>query len=183
MPASSFPVKVLNILGTEGPLPTTIRLSTLDGGVSHIILDYGRAVGGITFFETAHVHSEEGTALLDITYSETRAGIEKEKGIYSYPPTCLCLTSSRRWTIPIIFQYHGHVSSEYSYIFFFARQAICRIKIRTEITKIPKTCPQIIKLLSHILIHRIPTPKTSSRSNKHFQMFKRASEQNLGSWS
>jgi hypothetical protein len=95
MSTSSFPVKVMTILGKEVQLPTTIQLSTLDGGVSRIILDYGRAVGGIPFFETAHVHSEEGTALLEITYSETRAGIEKEKGTSSHPPTCQCITSSR----------------------------------------------------------------------------------------
>jgi hypothetical protein len=80
MSASSFPTQVLNLSGIEEPLPTTIQLSTCNGGISQIILDYGRAVGGIPFFETAHVHSEEGTALLEITYSETRAGIEKEKG-------------------------------------------------------------------------------------------------------
>ena len=77
---SSFPVKVLTKSGTEGPLPSTIQLSTSHGGVSEIILDYGRAVGGIPFFETANVGSE-GVATLEIIYSETRAGVDKEKGI------------------------------------------------------------------------------------------------------
>jgi len=95
MSTSSFPVKVLTILGQKVPLPKTIQLSTLDGGVSFVILDYGRAVGGIPFFETAHVQSEEGTALLEITYSETRAGIEKEKGTSCHPQTCPCITFCR----------------------------------------------------------------------------------------
>jgi hypothetical protein len=81
MATSSFPVKVLNKSGTEELLPTTIQLSTIDGGVTEIILDYGRAVGGIPFFETANVESEDGAATLGITYSETRAGIDKEKGM------------------------------------------------------------------------------------------------------
>ena len=121
MSLSSFPGKVFNISGTEEPLPTTVQLSTLDGGVSHIILDYGRAVGGIPFFETTHVQSQEGTALLEITYSETRAGIEEEKGMSFRLPTWLYLTSSRRWSIPTIFQRHGHISSEHSEIFPFPR--------------------------------------------------------------
>jgi hypothetical protein len=78
---SSFPVKVLTKSGTEGPLPSIIQLSTSHGGVSEIILDYGRAVGGIPFFETANVGSEDGVATLEIIYSETRAGIDKEKGM------------------------------------------------------------------------------------------------------
>jgi hypothetical protein len=86
MSTSSFPIKVLNTSGREEPLPTTIQLSTITGGALQIILDYGRAVGGIPFFETANVNSEEGIALLEVTYSETRAGIEKEKGMRSGPP-------------------------------------------------------------------------------------------------
>ena len=81
MSASSFPVNVLNKSGREEPLPSIIQLSTLDDGASKIILDYGRAVGGMPFFETTYVKSEDGAATLEITYSETRAGIDKEKGI------------------------------------------------------------------------------------------------------
>ena len=38
-------------------------------------------MGGIPFFETANVGSEDGVATLEIIYSETRAGIDKEKGM------------------------------------------------------------------------------------------------------
>jgi hypothetical protein len=83
MLTSSVPVRLLNGSGAEAQLSSTIQLSTLDGGVSEIILDYGRAVGGIPFFETANVEIEDGVATLEITYSETRAGIDKEKGMSS----------------------------------------------------------------------------------------------------
>ncbi|KAE9365871.1 glycoside hydrolase family 78 protein [Stipitochalara longipes BDJ] len=78
--SSSFPVRLWTKSGTEQPLPQTIQLSTLAGGVSELILDYGRAVGGIPFFETANVKSEDGAAALETIYSETRAGIDKGKG-------------------------------------------------------------------------------------------------------
>lgn len=65
----------------EEPLPSPIQLSTFEGGVSELTLDYGRAVGGIPFFEVANVQSENDIAELEIIYSETRAGIEKEKGM------------------------------------------------------------------------------------------------------
>jgi hypothetical protein len=83
MSTSSFPVKLLNQERREEVLPSTIQLSTFNGGVTELILDYGRAVGGIPFFEAADVQTENGTVELEITYSETRAGIEKEKGMCS----------------------------------------------------------------------------------------------------
>lgn len=78
--SSSFPVKFWNKSGILQPIPTTIHLSTLENGISEIILDYGRAVGGILFFEAATVQSENDAAMLEVTYSGTRAGIDKEKG-------------------------------------------------------------------------------------------------------
>ncbi len=86
MSISSFPVKFLNQSETEQSIPATIQLSTLKGGVSEVILDYGRAVGGIPFFETANVQSEGEAAILEVTYSETRAGIDKEKGMTATVP-------------------------------------------------------------------------------------------------
>jgi alpha-L-rhamnosidase len=80
--SSSFPVQFWNKSGTEQTL-STIQLPTLKNGISELILDYGHAVGGIPFFETANVQSESGTVMLEVTYSETRAGIDKEKGMYS----------------------------------------------------------------------------------------------------
>jgi hypothetical protein len=85
MSSSSFPVRLLTRSRTEESLPATIQLSTFDGGVAEIILDYGRAVGGIPFFETANVQGNDCKATLEIIYSETRAGIEKEKGMPSTP--------------------------------------------------------------------------------------------------
>jgi hypothetical protein len=79
--SSSFPVKSWNKSGTEQPL-STIQLSTLENGISELILDYGHAVGGIPFFETANVQSGSGTVTLEVIYSETRAGIDKEKGLF-----------------------------------------------------------------------------------------------------
>jgi hypothetical protein len=88
--SSSFPVKLWNKSKTEQPIPNNIQLSTFDNGVSQIILDYGRVVGGIPFFETTNVQSDGDTAILEITYSESRAGIDKEKGTLS--------TSSSQYT-------------------------------------------------------------------------------------
>jgi len=89
---SSFPVSFWTKSDTDKtPVPDTIKLSTLEGGVSELILDYGRAVGGIPFFESANVQSEDGAAVLEIIYSETRAGIDREKGtvvIFESPTTC-----------------------------------------------------------------------------------------------
>jgi hypothetical protein len=84
--SSSVPVRFWTKSSTEKPVPQTIQLSTFDGGVSEIILDYGRAVGGIPFFETADVQSENGAAALEVVYSETRAGIDKEKGTLATHP-------------------------------------------------------------------------------------------------
>ena len=90
--SSSFPVSFWTKSDADkSPVPGTIQLSTLDGGVSELILDYGRAVGGIPFFETADVQSEDSTAVLEIIYSETRAGIDNKKGIsagFKAPATC-----------------------------------------------------------------------------------------------
>jgi len=80
--SSSFPISFWTKSDTDKtPVPQPIQLSTFDGGVSEIMLDYGRAVGGIPFFETANVQSSDGAASLEIIYSETRAGIDKEKGM------------------------------------------------------------------------------------------------------
>jgi hypothetical protein len=84
--SSSVPVRFLTKSSTEKPVPQTIELSTFDGGVSEIILDYGRAAGGIPFFEMANVQCEDGVATLEVIYSETRAGIDKEKGILAIRP-------------------------------------------------------------------------------------------------
>ena len=84
--SSSVPVRFWTKSSTEKPVPQTIDLSTFDGGVSEIILDYGRAVGGIPFFETADVQSENGAATLEVIYTETRAVIDKEKGILAIRP-------------------------------------------------------------------------------------------------
>jgi hypothetical protein len=175
MSTSSFPVKLLNKSRTEESLPTAIQLSTFDGGVSEIILDYGRAVGGIPFFETANVQSEDGKATLEIIYSETRAGIEKEKGTplrQPLPTIRTSLTLNRRWPILVIFQCNGHIQSQHILLLPFTKEAMCRIKIRPKITKISEARSQITEFLNHIFLHRIQTSKTSRCSQKHFQMFK-----------
>ncbi|KAH6694838.1 Six-hairpin glycosidase-like protein [Leptodontidium sp. MPI-SDFR-AT-0119] len=55
------------------------KLSNGSDGFSEIIFDYGSAVGGMPILETSNV-SGDGAAEIDIIFSETYAGIEKETG-------------------------------------------------------------------------------------------------------
>ncbi|KAG4442786.1 hypothetical protein IFR05_001732 [Cadophora sp. M221] len=55
------------------------KLSNLSDSSSEIIFDYGTAVGGVPILETSNV-SGDGTVEIDIIFSETYAGIEKETG-------------------------------------------------------------------------------------------------------
>lgn len=78
---SIFPVKVLDKLGgTELQSPQTFTLSTAGNGLSEVILDYGRAEGGIPFFETCSVESNGEPVLIDAIYSETSLGLTQETG-------------------------------------------------------------------------------------------------------
>lgn len=170
--SSSSPVRLWNKSGTEELVPAAIQLSSLDG-VSEIILDYGRAVGGISFFETANVQSEDATLTLEVTYSETRAGIEKEKGnlTSNTSQTNIQLISSRRWTIPVVFQCNGHLQSQYTLFQTLSRFPIHRIKVRSKVATISETGSQIIKLLDYIFLDRVSASETTSYTKKLFQMF------------
>jgi hypothetical protein len=78
---SHFPVKFLEKLGgPEVQVPQDLVLSTIGDGRSEIILDYGRAEGGVPFFETSSVASEGKSVSIEVIYSETSSGIETAVG-------------------------------------------------------------------------------------------------------
>ncbi|KAK5108278.1 hypothetical protein LTR62_008593 [Meristemomyces frigidus] len=79
--SSSFPLRVLHKSG--GPVssvPPNLVLSTIGNGLSEVILDYGRAEGGMPFFETSRIESSGGALAIEVVYSETSAGLEDENG-------------------------------------------------------------------------------------------------------
>lgn len=78
---SIFPVRVLEKFGgPESPFAQDLILSTAANGRSEVILDYGRAEGGMPFFEISSVEGLAGPVSIEAIYSETSAGLEKETG-------------------------------------------------------------------------------------------------------
>ena len=58
-------------------------LSNGDEGQSEIIFDYQRAEGGIPFIETSKVTSRDGPIEIQIIFSETFTGLQKDTGMDS----------------------------------------------------------------------------------------------------
>jgi hypothetical protein len=59
------------------------ELSNGDDGHSEIIFDYQRAEGGIPFIETSKVTSRDGPIEIQIIFSETFTGLQKDTGMDS----------------------------------------------------------------------------------------------------
>ena len=60
-------------------------LSNGESGQSEITFDYGRAVGGMPFVETKAVSNSGEPVVVDIIFSETFEGLQKDTGMYRKP--------------------------------------------------------------------------------------------------
>ena len=77
-----FLARYLDKIGGKELLITDgLVLSTLANGISEVVLNYGRAEGGVPFFETSHVTSSSKSVDIQVIYSETSAGVEEEQGM------------------------------------------------------------------------------------------------------
>ncbi|RDW69281.1 hypothetical protein BP6252_08301 [Coleophoma cylindrospora] len=78
----SLPSRILRRTGHEAEKWSTTPWSLRNGanGQSSIVLDYSRAEGGIPFFKTSAVTSESNSVEIEVVYSETYEGLDKEDG-------------------------------------------------------------------------------------------------------
>lgn len=170
---SSFPVRHLEkIGGPEIQISGDLLLSTSDNGLSEVILDYGRAEGGVPFLETSQVESNGFSVTIEVIYSETSSGVEKDTGMTIYHYLCVKLTFYRRWPFLSLFECHGHLPSQHTHLRALNRQAIHRITIRAKVPEISETYSENPKLLHSTFLNWIPSHQTTASCKEFLQVLK-----------
>ncbi len=170
--SSSFPVRFLQkIGGQELHFPNELILSTCENGLSEIVVDYGRAEGGMPFFETSQVKSNGPSVSIDVIYSETASGVEKDNGLTCGHISRTKLTFCRRRTILSVLQCHGYIPAQYTHIRAHHEYAIRRITVCTEVPTISENIIEDSKLLHQLFICWIPPVESTAPNGKLLQMF------------